>query len=72
MLVVEIKGTLYYYPVALSEQLRRNTDNLVNIKLIGLGNTLEEGPFNKIGRTDLSVEVSVLDWTGGSTYTEII
>lgn len=72
MLVVEIKGTLYYYPVALSEQLRRNTDNLVNIKLIGLGNTLEEGPFNKIGRMDLSVEVSVLDWTGGSTYTETI
>ena len=45
-LVVEIKSKLYYYPVALSKQLRKNTDNLVNIKLVGLGNTLEEGPFN--------------------------
>lgn len=72
MLVAEIKGILYYYPVALSKQLRHNTDNLVNIKIIGLGNTLEEGPFNKIGRMDVSVDVSVLDWTGGSTYTETI
>lgn len=72
MLVAEIKGTLYYYPVALSKQLRRNTDNLVNVKIIGLGNTLEEGPFNKIGRTDVSVDVSVLDWASGSTYTETI
>lgn len=72
MLVVEIKGKLYYYPVALSKQLRKNTDNLVNIKLVGLGNTLEEGPFNKIGRAELSADVRVLDWTSGSTYTETI
>jgi len=44
----------------------------VNIKIIGLGNTLEEGPFNKIGRAGLTVEVGVLDWSGGSTYTETI
>ena len=72
MLVAEIKGTLYYYPVALSKQLKKNTDNLVNVKVVGLGNTLEDGPFNRIARADLSVEVSVLDWTSGSTYTETI
>lgn len=72
MLVAEIKGVLYYYPVPLSKKLVRNTDNLVNIKIIGLGNTLEEGPFNKIGREGLTVEVSVLDWKAGSTYTETI
>jgi len=72
MLVVEVKGVLYYYPVALSQQLRMNTDNLVNIKLIGLGNTLEDGPFNKIGRSDLAVDVRILDWTNGATYTETI
>lgn len=58
--------------MALSKQLRKNTDNLVNIKLVGLGNTLEEGPFNKIGRAELSADVRVLDWTSGSTYTETI
>lgn len=72
MLVAEIKGVLYYYPVSLSQPLRKNTDNLVNIKIIGLGNTLEDGPFNRIGRSDLSVDVRVLDWTNGSTYTETI
>ena len=72
MLVVEIKGTLYYYPVALAKQLKKNTDNLVNVRIVGLGNTLEDGPFNRIGRTDLSVEVNVQDWTTGSTYTETI
>lgn len=72
MLVAEIKGTLYYYPVALSKQLKKNTDNLVNVKVVGLGNTLEDGPFNRIARADLSVEVSVLDWTSGSTYTETL
>lgn len=72
MLVAEIKGTLYYYPVALSKQLKKNTDNLVNVKIVGLGNTLEDGPFNRIARADLSVEVSVLDWTSGSTYTETL
>lgn len=72
MLVVEIKSKLYYYPVALSKQLKKNTDNLVNIRLVGLGNTLDEGPFNKIGRAELAVDVRVLDWSAGSTYTETI
>lgn len=72
MLVSEVKGTLYYYPVALSQPLGKNMDNLVNIKIIGLGNTLEDGPFNKIGRASLAVDVRVLDWTNGATYTETL
>ncbi len=72
MLVVEVKGVLYYYPVALSQQLGKNTDNLVNIRLIGLGNTLEDGPFNKIGRAEIAVDVRILDWTDAATYTETL
>jgi hypothetical protein len=52
--------------------MRQYPDSLVNITLVGLGNTMEDGPFHKIGRAELSADVRVLDWTSGSTYTETI
>lgn len=72
MLVVNIKGTEYYYPVALKNGLNPNTDNVVNVTLKGLGNTLNDGPFNKIEKANISASVVVSDWTTGSTYTETI
>lgn len=72
MLVVQIKNVEYYYPVPLKNGLGRNTDNIVNVTLVGLGNTLEEGPFNKIEKADLTASVIVSDWSNGSTYTEKI
>lgn len=72
MLVVRVRNVEYYYPVALKNGLARNTDNVVNITLTGLGNTLEDGPFNKIEKADLTAVVTVSDWRDGSTYTETI
>ena len=72
MVVASIKGKDYYYPVPLKNTLVRNTDNVVNLTIIGLGNTLEDGPLNKIEKADLRASVTVSDWTTGSTYTETI
>lgn len=72
MVVATIKGRDYYYPVPLKNKLVRNTDNLVNLTIIGLGNTLEDGPLNRIEKADLRATVTVSDWTTGSVYTETI
>ena len=72
MLVVQIKNIEYYYPVTLKNGLTRNSDNVVNITLVGLGNTLEDGPFNKIEKAELTATVTVTDWVDGATYTEMI
>lgn len=72
MVVARIKGKDYYYPVPLKNTLVRNTDNVVNLTVIGLGNTLEDGPLNKIEKADLTATVTVSDWSMGSTYTETI
>lgn len=70
MLVVQINRIEYYYPVALQNGLVRNTDNVVNITLSGLGNTLEEGPFNKLEKGGLTALVTVSDWRDGFSYGE--
>ena len=71
MVVVQIKGVPYYYPVALTGTLERNKDYKVDLTLIGLGNT-EDQPFNKIEKASLAASVRVSDWTSGATYTESI
>ncbi len=72
MVVATVKGKDYYYPVPLKNKLVRNTDNQVNLTIIGLGNTLEDGPLNRIEKADLRATVTVTDWTTGSVYTETI
>lgn len=75
MLVVTIKGVDYYYPIPLtknSSKLNANTDNTVDVTIVGLGNTLEEGPFNRIEKGTLTATVTVSDWTTGASYSESI
>lgn len=72
MLVVKIGRHEYYYPVALDRGLGENTLNVVDVTLTGLGNSLQEGPFNKIGKTGLEAAVSVRDWIDTAAYTENI
>lgn len=72
MVVAQIKGKDYYYPVPLNKTLAGNTEYAVNLTIIGLGNTLEDGPLNKIEKADLRATVTVSDWTTGSSYTETI
>lgn len=71
MVVVQVKGVPYYYPVALTGTLERNRDYQVDLTIIGLGNT-EDQPFNKIEKANLAASVQVSDWTSGTTYTETI
>lgn len=71
MVVVQIKGVPYYYPVALIGTLERNKDYKIDLTLIGLGNT-EDQPFNKIEKANLAATVQVSDWVSGATYTESI
>lgn len=71
MVVVQVKGVPYYYPVALTGKLERNKDYQVDLTIIGLGNT-EDQPFNKIEKANLAASVQVSDWTSGTTYTETI
>jgi len=71
MVVVQVKGVPYYYPIALTGTLERNKDYQVDLTIIGLGNT-EDQPFNKIEKANLAASVQVSDWTSGTTYTETI
>lgn len=71
MIVAAIKGTDYYYPVALKSGLAANTEYAVNLVISGLGNT-EDKPFDKIEKGSLSASVSLKDWTTGTTITENI
>lgn len=72
MLVVTVKSKDYYYPIALSKKLVANTNNVVNVTLQGLGNTVEEGVFNKIEKASLTATVTVTNWTDVDPYTETI
>lgn len=69
MVVVQVKGVPYYYPVALTGTLERNKDYKVDLTLIGLGNS-EDRPFDRIERAFLSAQVRVGDWTDGAAYNE--
>ena len=69
MVVVQVKGVPYYYPVALTGTLARNKDYKVDLTLIGLGNP-EERPFDRIERAFLTAQVRVGDWADGVTYNE--
>lgn len=74
MVVVSIQGTDYYYPISLRSVgvLAKNTEYTVNLTVKGLGNTLSEGPFNKIVKESLTASISVADWVGTTPYTETI
>ena len=72
MLVATVGGVDYYYPIPLGNALAANSDNVVDVTLTGLGNTVAEGVFNKIEKGNLKATVSVSDWTNGSTYTETL
>lgn len=74
MVVVSIQGVDYYYPISLRSvgTLAANTEYTVNLTVKGLGNTLSDGPFNKIVKESLTASISVADWVGGATYTETI
>ena len=71
MVVVQVKGVPYYYPVALTRTLERNKDYKVDLTLIGLGNP-EDRPFDRIERAYLTAQVRVADWAGGATYNETL
>lgn len=72
MVVATILGQDYYYPVALktSPGISRNSEYTVNLTLVGLGNTIAEGPFNKIEKANIQASITVSNWTDGATYTE--
>ncbi len=75
MVVVEILGVEYYYPIALTKEgkgLAANTDYTVNLTLKGLGNTIEEGPFVEIKKGSVSASLEIADWTTGTSYSEEI
>ena len=71
MVVVQVKGVPYYYPVALTGTLERNKDYKVDLTLIGLGNP-EDRPFDRIERAYLTAQVRVGDWTDGAIYNETL
>ena len=71
MVVVEIKGVNYYYPVPLKNGIEANTAYQVDLTLSGLGNT-EDDPFAKIEKADLTATVSTSDWTTGTGISETI
>ena len=71
MVVLSIRGTDYYYPVALTGGLVRNSEYRVDLTVSGLGNTADD-PFARIEKGDLAASVTVADWTTGATYTETI
>ena len=71
MVVVEIKGARYYYPVPLKNGIEANTAYQVDLTLAGLGNT-EDDPFAKIEKADLVATVSTSDWTTGTGISETI
>lgn len=71
MVVVQIMGVPYYYPVPLVRTLERNRDYKVDLTLIGLGNT-EDRPFDKIEKANLAATVQVSNWISGTTYNESI
>lgn len=75
MLVVTIKSVDYYYPIPLTKggsTLNANTDNTVDVTIVGLGNTIDEGVFNRIEKGSLTATVTVTEWASGSSYTESI
>lgn len=73
MIVATILGKDYYYPIPLKKgNILANYDNIVDVTLVGLGNTIEEGAFNKIEKATLTANVQIQDWLTGSTYTETI
>lgn len=71
MVVVQIKGADYYYPVPLKNGIEANTAYQVDLTLAGLGNT-EDDPFAKIEKADLVATVSTSDWTTGTGISETI
>lgn len=74
MVVVTILGVDYYYPISLRSvgALNANTEYTVNLTVKGLGNTLSDGPFNKIVKESLTASISVANWTDTTPYTETI
>ncbi len=71
MVVVQIKGQRYYYPIPLSGGVAENTEYLVHLTLAGLGNT-EDKPFAKIDKGNLTAVVRVRDWTSTNAIVETI
>ena len=71
MVVVNIKGRDYYYPVPLKNGIVANTAYQVDLTISGLGNT-EDNPFAKIEKADLVATVSISEWTTGSGISETI
>lgn len=71
MVVVEIKGVRYYYPVPLKNGIEANTAYQVDLTISGLGNT-EDDPFAKIEKANLAATVSTSDWTTGTGISETI
>ena len=71
MVVVNIKGVDYYYPVPLKNGLEANTAYQVDLTISGLGNTVDD-PFAKIEKADLVATVKTSDWTTGAGITENI
>ena len=71
MVVVNIKGKDYYYPIPLKNGIAANTAYQVDLTVSGLGNT-EDDPFAKIEKADLVATVSISEWTTGSGISETI
>lgn len=71
MVVVEIKGSEYYYPVTLKNGMQANTESSVSLTILGLGNRADN-PYKKIEKANLTASVTIANWSGSSPITEEI
>lgn len=67
VLEAELGGKLCYYSVTFPEILRNRTYTIENLTLSGKGSPTPDTPY---GRDALSADLTVRDWTDGSSWTE--
>lgn len=71
MVVAEVRGVEYYYPISLKNGLVANTEYSVSLTISGLGNKSND-PFAKIEKGSLSAVLELKDWTTGEPISENI
>ena len=71
MVVAQIGGTEYYYPVPMTTGLEAGYSYDVTLDIVGLGNTVDTA-YNKIEKGTMTVTIGVADWTVGGNVDETI
>lgn len=70
VIAASISGKRYYYPVVLNKsELVKNTCYTVDVSITGFGS---EDPNKPVSKGSVASTITVKDWTGGSTYEEVI